>query len=60
MGLESVNKTKNIKISENHHKILKLYCDKNGLKIYKVLEKWIDEHCSSKKKDSTKDLYGDD
>jgi coproporphyrinogen III oxidase len=35
--------TKNVKISEKHHKILKEYCDRNGLKIYRVIEKWIDE-----------------
>jgi hypothetical protein len=50
------NKTKNVKISDVHHEMLKVYCEKNGLKIYKVLEKWIDEHCKPKKKD----MYGDD
>lgn len=50
---------KNVKIGENHHKILKTYCDKNGLKIYKVLERWVDENCTTKKKEAiTKDpLY---
>jgi hypothetical protein len=46
---------KNIKISEKHHDILKKYCEENGLKIYKVVEKWIDNTCKPKKKD----LYGD-
>ena len=46
---------KNIKISERHHDILKKYCDNKGLKIYKVIEKWIDENCKTKKTD----LYGD-
>jgi coproporphyrinogen III oxidase len=46
---------KNIKISEKHHEMLKEYCDKNGLKIYKVVQKWIDETCKIKKKD----IYGD-
>ena len=50
------NKTKNVKISEVHHEMLKVHCEKNGLKIYKVLEKWIDENCKPKKKD----MYGDD
>jgi hypothetical protein len=36
-------KSKNIKISEKHHEILKAHCDKNGLKMYRVIEKWIDE-----------------
>ena len=34
---------KNIKISPKHHEILKGYCDKTGLKMYRVIEKWIDE-----------------
>lgn len=46
---------KNIKISEKHHVMLKTYCDDNGLKIYKVIEKWINQHCSPKKKD----IYGE-
>jgi len=47
--------SKNIKISEKHHEILKQHCDKNGLKIYRVIEKWIDELSRPKKKD----LYGE-
>lgn len=46
---------KNVKISEKHHKTLKEHCDKKGLKMYKVIEKWIDEYCSVKKTD----IYGD-
>jgi hypothetical protein len=49
------NKSKNVKISEKHHEMLKTYCEKNGLKIYKVIEKWIDDQCKPKKKD----IYGD-
>jgi len=49
-------KSKNIKISEKHHKILKDHCDKNGLKIYRVVEKYIDELNKSRKKD----IYGED
>lgn len=47
--------SKNIKISEKHHEILKSHCDKNGLKIYRVIEKWIDELNKPKKKD----IYGE-
>ena len=47
---------KNVKISEKHHEMLKNYCDKNGLKIYKVLEKFIEDLNKPKKKD----IYGDD
>jgi coproporphyrinogen III oxidase len=50
------NTQKNVKISDKHHEMLKNHCDKNGLKIYKVLEKWIEDYCKPKKKD----IYGDD
>ena len=46
---------KNVKISLRHHNMLKEYCEKNGLKVYKVIEKMIDETCKPKKRD----LYGD-
>ncbi len=36
--------------------MLKNHCEKNGLKIYKVLEKFIEELTKPKKKD----LYGED
>jgi hypothetical protein len=47
--------TKNIKISVDSHNKLKKYCDDNGLKIYKFLEKLIDQNCTKKK-----DIYGED
>jgi len=50
------NNQKNVKISEKHHEMLKNHCEKNGLKIYKVLEKFIEVLCKPKKKD----MYGDD
>jgi hypothetical protein len=50
------NNTKNVKIGEKHHEILKNHCNKNGLKIYKLLEKWIEENCKPKKKD----IYDED
>jgi hypothetical protein len=49
------NTQKNVKISEKHHEMLKAHCDKNGLKIYKVLEKFIEDLCKPKKKD----IYGE-
>jgi hypothetical protein len=49
------NKTKNIKISDKHHQMLKNYCEKNGLKIYKVVERWID----NLSKNDRKDIYGE-
>jgi hypothetical protein len=45
---------KNIKISVQSHQILKEYCDKNGLKLYKFLENLIIEKCKPKK-----DIYGE-
>jgi len=42
---------KNVKISKKHHEMLKVHCEKNGLKIYKVLEKWIETNCKPVKKD---------
>lgn len=46
---------KNIKISPESHNILKKYCDKRGIKIYKFLENLIIENCKEKK-----DIYGED
>ena len=42
--------------------MLKEHCDKNGLKIYKLIQKWIDETCKPNKVNETskkKDIYGD-
>jgi hypothetical protein len=49
------NETKNVKISKRHHETLKTYCDEKGIKIYKMLERLIDENCKPKKRD----LYGE-
>lgn len=49
------NESKNIKISSVHHEMIKKHCEKNGQKIYKVIEKLIEELCKPKKKD----LYGE-
>jgi hypothetical protein len=46
---------KNIKISTDHHDMIKKYCDASGKKIYKVIEKLIEDLCKPKKKD----LYGE-
>ena len=58
-----INNLKNIKVSEKHHRMLKEHCDKNGLKIYKVVQKWIDELCKENKPvepvKKSKDIYGD-
>jgi hypothetical protein len=47
-------KIKNIKISVESHDILKKYCEKKGIKIYRFLENFIVENCSDKK-----DVYGE-
>jgi len=48
-------KIKNLKISYEVHEILKKYCEKNGIKMYRFLEKLIVEKCKSKP-----DIYGED
>jgi hypothetical protein len=47
-------KIKNLKISVEVHDILKKYCDKNGVKMYRFLERLIIEKCKEKK-----DIYGE-
>lgn len=47
-------KIKNLKISQETHEVLKKYCDKRGLKMYKFLETMILENCKEKK-----DVYGE-
>ena len=49
-----MRKTKNIKISEEHHRVLKEYCDEHGFKLFKFIEKLIDDNC---KPDI--DIYGE-
>jgi len=48
-------KIKNLKISTEVHNILKTYCEKKGIKMYRFLEKLIIEKCKEKK-----DIYGED
>jgi len=50
-----MKRDKNLKITENTHKILKEYCEKNGLKMFAFVEKLIKEKCIK-----PKDLYGDE
>jgi len=49
-----MSKIKNIKISPKSHELLKKHCEKNGLKIYKFLEKLIEENCQE-----VTDIYGE-
>ena len=46
---------KNLKIDTKVHEVLKSYCDKRGIKMYKFLENLILEKCKEKK-----DIYGED
>lgn len=45
---------KNLKISKDVHDVLKKYCDKRGIKMYRFLEKLILEKCKE-----SKDIYGE-
>ena len=47
-------KIKNLKIDKDAHEILKKYCDKRGIKMYRFLENLIIEKCKEKK-----DVYGE-
>jgi|TARA_R110000787_G_scaffold233197_1_gene340195 hypothetical protein len=52
-----MNKTKpikNLKIKPEVHKILKKYCNENGLKMFAFVERLILDKCSPKK-----DVYGE-
>jgi hypothetical protein len=51
---ETPKKIKNLKISVEVHDILKKYCDKRGIKMYRFLENLITEKCKEKK-----DIYGE-
>ena len=44
----------NLKISKEVHDLLKGYCNKHGIKMYRFLEKLIIEKCKEKK-----DIYGE-
>jgi hypothetical protein len=52
--MDDKKKIKNLKISVESHEVLKKYCDKKGIKIYKFLENLIMEKCKDKK-----DIYGE-
>ena len=47
-------KIKNLKIDVEVHEVLKKYCDKRGIKMYRFLENLILEKCKEKK-----DIYGE-
>ena len=47
-------KIKNLKIDVDVHSVLKKYCDKRGIKMYRFLEDLIMDKCQEKK-----DIYGE-
>jgi hypothetical protein len=47
-------KIKNLKIDVDVHSVLKKYCDKRGIKMYRFLEDLIMDKCQDKK-----DIYGE-
>lgn len=49
-----MKRDKNLKITPQTHKILKQYCEDNGLKMFAFVEKIIKDKCIQKK-----DIYGD-
>lgn len=51
----AIKRSKNLKITPTTHKILKDYCEDNGLKMFAFVEKLIKEKCIK-----PKDIYGDD
>lgn len=52
---EDNKKIKNLKISVEVHDVLKTYCEKRGIKMYRFLEKLIVDKCKA-----PKDIYGED
>ena len=52
---DKVKKIKNLKISIEVHDILKTYCEKKGIKMYRFLERMIVDKCKEKP-----DVYGED
>jgi hypothetical protein len=49
-----MKRDKNLKITPTTHKLLKKYCEDNGLKMFAFVEKLIREKCTPKK-----DIYGE-
>jgi hypothetical protein len=49
-----MKRTKNLKITPLTHKLLKEYCEDNGLKMFAFVEKIIKEQCKK-----PTDLYGE-
>ena len=50
-----MKRTKNLKITPTTHKLLKEYCEDNGLKMFAFVEKLIKDKCKPKT-----DIYGEE
>jgi len=50
-----MKRDKNLKITPKTHKLLKDYCEKNGLKMFAFVEKLIKDKCKTEI-----DIYGDE
>ena len=50
-----MKRTKNLKITPTTHKLLKEYCEDNGLKMIAFVEKLINDKCKPKT-----DIYGEE
>jgi hypothetical protein len=50
-----MKRTKNLKITPTTHKLLKEYCEENGLKMFSFVEKIIKEKCIK-----PKNIYGEE
>ena len=52
-----MKRDKNLKITEETHKLLKKYCEQNGLKMFSYVEVLIKRNCNLN--NQNKDLYGE-
>jgi hypothetical protein len=50
-----IKRTKNLKITPDTHKLLKEYCEENGLKMFAFVEKLIKDQCKK-----PKNIYGEE
>ena len=54
-----MKRSKNLKITPVTHKLLKDYCEENGLKLFAFVEILIKKNCRIKKDTNRKDIYGE-
>jgi hypothetical protein len=55
-----MKRTKNLKITPNTHKILKEYCEENGLKMFQYVETLIKRSCIlNNQNKNNNNIYGE-